>query len=157
MSLAGTVARYADAWNDHDPVEAARCFTPGGARIWRVRAPARLPGEGFPTFRGREAIASAIAAFMDSVPDLRLDIEALSEGSDERLWTEWRLTGTHRATLGDWVARGERVEVAGVSIFRIARGGIREERAYWDSMLLSGPPPASLRASSDRERSPSLR
>lgn len=145
LTLGGLVARYADAWNDHDPQGCAECFTPGGARVWRVRAPSRLVGsDGFPVFRGRPAIARAIGAFMQSVPDLRLDIEALAEGSDGRLWTEWRLTGTHRAPLGDWMARGEEVDLAGVSVFRLAPRGFREERAYWDSLLLLGAAPPGI-------------
>jgi ketosteroid isomerase-like protein len=138
MILTGVVARYFDAWNDRDPVACAACFEPDGAREWRVLAPPTVGGEPFPRFVGRGAIGERIALFMESVPDLELEVTALSEGSDARVWTEWRLHGTHASDLGAWPARGERVDFQGVSIFRIGEEGIAEEVAYWDSMLMFG-------------------
>jgi steroid delta-isomerase-like uncharacterized protein len=136
--LTGVVARYIDAWNDHDPAACAACFAPDGAREWRVLAPPHIGGRPFPRFVGREQIATRIADFMSSVPDLVLDVGALSEGSDARVWTEWRMRGTHRIALGPWPARGEPVDFQGVSIFRMSPEGIAEEIAYWDTMLMFG-------------------
>jgi hypothetical protein len=75
---------------------------------------------------------------MASVPDLELEITALSAGSDGRIWTEWRVRGTHRIDLGPWPARGEPLDFLGVSIFRIGGRGIEEELAYWDTLLMLG-------------------
>jgi len=145
MALTGVIARYADAWNDHDAAGCAACFTTDGLRVWCVRAPAYAPDpEDHPRFEGRDAIRDAIAAFMASVPDLRLDVDALSEGSDARIWTEWRVRGTHVADWGTWGASGEVVDIRGVSIFGVGPGGIREERVYWDSLLTTGPSAAIL-------------
>lgn len=146
MTLTGIVARYADAWNDHDPSACGACFAPDGQRVWCVAPLTHVGGAGFPRFRGRAAIADAIAGFMAGVPDLVLEVDALSEGSDGRVWTEWRLTGTHLGPWGDWTPRGEPVDLVGVSIFRVGRDGLREERAYWDSLLLTASPPEAVPA-----------
>jgi hypothetical protein len=146
MGLTGVIARYADAWNDHDAVACAACFAHDGYRIWCVQATSMHAAgpEGYPRFDGRPAIATAIAGFMASVPDLRLEVAALSEGSDERVWTEWRVTGTHAEDWGDWWARGEPVQILGVSIFRVGAGVILGERVYWDSLSTTRSPAAPL-------------
>jgi SnoaL-like domain len=138
MILSGVVARYFDAWNDHDPVACGDCFAPHGVREWRVLAPPHIGGDPFPRFVGPREIGGRIAAFMASVPDLELDMSALSAGSDERIWTEWRLRGTHVIDLGPWQARGEPLDYLGVSIFRVGDRGIEEEVVYWDTMLMFG-------------------
>jgi steroid delta-isomerase-like uncharacterized protein len=138
MILTGVVARYFDAWNDHDAEACARCFAPDGVREWRVLAPPHIGGAPFPRFAGRGPIADRIAQFIASVPDLTLAVSALSEGSDGRVWTEWRLRGTHTLDLGPWPAQGEPVDFQGVSIFRIGERGIAEEIAYWDTLLMLG-------------------
>jgi ketosteroid isomerase-like protein len=136
MTLTGIVARYFDAWNDHDARGCGDCFEPDGVREWRVLAPPHIGGHPFPRFVGRRAITERIEQLIASVPDLEVDVSALSEGSDDRVWTEWWLRGTHAIDLGPWPARGEPLDFVGVSIFRIGAGGIAEEVAYWDTMLM---------------------
>jgi hypothetical protein len=137
MTLTGLVARYHDAWNDHDPAACAECFAPDGVRIWFVRAIPGMAGDAHPTFAGRAAIADGTARFMASVPDLLLEVDALSEGSDERIWTEWRVTGTLGESWGDPAARGRAIDLVGASVFRVTSAGLAEERVYWDSLLLT--------------------
>jgi hypothetical protein len=139
MMLTGVVARYVDAWNEHDPVGCGECFAPEGERIWLVVSPSHLRGDPFPRFSGRAEVAGAIGDFMRSVPDVRVDVTALSEGSDDRVWTEWRLTGTHREDWGDWMAGGEPVDLRGVSIFTVGAEGIVLERVYWDTLMMTNP------------------
>ena len=146
MTLTGIVARYVDAWNDHDAKACGDCFAPDGVREWRVLAPPHIGGDPFPRFVGRRAIAERIAQFMASVPDLELDVTALSEGSDDRVWIEWRLRGTHTIDLGAWQARSEPLDYVGVSIFRLSASGIAEEVAYWDTLLMLG---AQVEATAD--------
>ena len=143
MTLTGIVARYVDAWNDHDPDACGECFAPDGVRVWQIQAPPHIRGDPFPRFVGREAITERIRALIASLPDLSVEVTALSEGSDERVWIEWRLTGTHTTDPGAAPARGEPVDFVGVSIFRIDAGLIGEERAYWDTMLMGGRPLAA--------------
>lgn len=142
MTMTGLVARYADAWNAHHPEACADCFAPDGERVWRVLAPPHVGGDPFPRFRGREAVREGIAAFVASVPDLVVDVTALSDGSDGRIWIEWRLSGTHLHDWGPWPARGEHVDFVGVSIFTQGDQGFAEERLYWDQLLMTGPPAA---------------
>ena len=80
MSLTGVVARYFDAWNDRDPDACGDCFAPDGVREWRILAPPHIRGEPFPRFGGPEEIAGRIGAFMESVPDLRLDVTCALRG-----------------------------------------------------------------------------
>ncbi len=136
--LTGVVARYFDAWNDRDPVACGDCFAADGVREWRVLAPPHIGGAPFPRFVGPREIAGRIAEFMASVPDLELDINSLSAGSDGRVWTEWQMRGTHRIDLGSWPARGEPLDYLGVSIFRVGARGIEEEIVYWDTLLMLG-------------------
>jgi hypothetical protein len=145
MMLTGVVARYVDAWNEHDPAKCSECFASGGERIWMVLAPSHLRGDPFPRFAGRAEVALGIDAFMRSVPDLRVDVVALSEGSDQRVWTEWRLTGTHREDWGEWMAEDEPVDLHGVSIFTVEADGIALERVYWDTVLMTGPASVLMR------------
>jgi steroid delta-isomerase-like uncharacterized protein len=140
VTLTGIVARYVDAWNDHDPDACAACFAPDGVRAWQVVPPPSVRGDPFPRFVGREAIAGPIRDSIAAIPDLGLEVTALSEGSDERVWIEWRLTGTHVTDPGASPVRGEPIDFVGVSIFRVESGLIGEERAYWDTRLMSRRP-----------------
>ena len=83
-------------------------------------------------------IREGVRALLGSVPDLELEISALSAGSDDRIWTEWRVRGTHALDLGPWPARGEPLDYLGVSIFRVGDQGIDEEIVYWDTLLMLG-------------------
>ncbi|WP_217914841.1 ester cyclase [Miltoncostaea marina] len=141
MTLSGVVARYADAWDARDPVACAGCFAPDAVRTWCVRPPGDSGRGALPRFVGREAIAEGIAGFMAAAPDMRLVIDALSEGSDDRIWVEWRITGTRQRPWRGIPGNGEPFELVGVSIFRVARGLLAEERAYWDPALMASAPP----------------
>src|SRR5262245_20992516 len=66
LMLTGAVARYLDAWNDHDPVACGGCFAPDGVREWRVLAPPHIAGRPLPRFVGPAAIGERIAEFMAS-------------------------------------------------------------------------------------------
>ena len=77
---------------------------------------------------------------MVAVPDLRVDVLRVGEGPPDTAWLEWRLTGTHRADWGAWVARDERVDVPAVSIYRVAAGLIAEEAEYIDPAVMMTPP-----------------
>ena len=139
-SPADTARAYMAAWNAHDPDACVACFAEDGVREGRIMASATRPGHRFPRFVGREAIEERIAGFMAAVPDLAVEILRAAEGDDGSAWLEWRLTGTHRADWGAWRARGERVDVPAVSVYRVAGGLIVEEVEYIDPAVLMTPP-----------------
>jgi uncharacterized protein (TIGR02246 family) len=131
--------RYVEAWNAHDAWGCADCFTPDGVRTWRVLAPAHIPGDPFPTFAGRAAVRRGIQGLMDGLPDLGVEVLSV-RGAGDRLALEWRLCGTHVNDWGPWAARGEAVDVVGVSLLDLLGGEIAEERVFWDMALMTGPP-----------------
>ena len=135
-----TAEAYMAAWNRLDAAACAACFAEDGVREGRILARATAGGARFPRFVGRRAIEERIAGFMAAVPDLKVDVLRVGEGPEDTAWLEWRLTGTHRADWGAWVARGERVEVPAVSIYRVRDGLIVEEAEYIDPAVMMTPP-----------------
>jgi hypothetical protein len=131
------IARYAAAWNGRDAEACAACFAPTGVREWRVLAPLQAPGGRFARYVGREAVARGIRELLVALPDLELAVPAVSQGSDGRIWTEWRMRGTHLGDWGPWPARGEAVDFCGVSIYVPTGLGFLEERMYWDQLLMT--------------------
>ena len=138
-----TALAYMEAWNAMDAAACAACFAEDGVREGRILARATAGGARFPRFVGREAIRERIAGFMVAVPDLRVDVLRVGEGPPDTAWLEWHLTGTHRADWGVWTARGERVDVPAVSIYRVAGGLIAEEAEYIDPAVMMTPPEGS--------------
>ena len=129
---------YERGWNAHDHRGCADCFADGARREYRLLRPCAPTSAGMRTFTGREEIAADIGMVMRAVPDLSVEIVALAYASDRRLWTEWRLRGTHTVDWDRWRADGRRIEVLGVSIFRLSNDGFLEERLYWDSAFARG-------------------
>lgn len=139
-SATDTALAYMDAWNRMDPDGCAACFAEDGVREGRILARATAGGARFPRFVGRDAIRGRIAGFMEAVPDLHVDVLRVGAGPDDTAWLEWHLTGTHRRDWGAWTARGERVDVPAVSIYRVRDGLIREEAEYIDPAVMMTPP-----------------
>jgi ketosteroid isomerase-like protein len=128
------VESYFAAWNAHDPGRVAAHFTPNGVRHWRVvNNPAIHSPE---RFEGRSAIADGVRAFMNMLPDLRVESGVYAE-TDEGAVFEWTCFGTHTGAWGDWRGQGEAVELPGVSIARIVDGAILEERMYFDPDMMA--------------------
>ena len=137
-----TVLAYMDAWNRHDAGACAACFAEDGVREGRIMAQATSPGSRFPRFVGRTAIEDRIAGFIVAVPDLAVEVVRVGEGPEDTAWLEWRLTGTHQADWGRWTARGERVDVPAVCVYRVRDGLIAEEVEYIDPQVMMTPPDA---------------
>ena len=135
-----TALAYMAAWNEMDAAACAACFAEDGVREGRILARATAGGARFPRFVGRRAIEERIAGFMAAVPDLAVEVLRVGEGPQDTAWLEWRLTGTPRADWGVWIARGERVDVPAVSVYRVRDGLIAEEAEYIDPAVMMTPP-----------------
>jgi steroid delta-isomerase-like uncharacterized protein len=129
-----------EAWNRRDAAACAAHFAEDGVREGRILARATGGGARFPRSVGRDAVRERIAGFVVAVPDLRVEVLRVGEGPADTAWLEWRLTGTHREDWGAWPARGERVDVPAVSIYRVRDGLIVEETEYIDPAVLMTPP-----------------
>lgn len=128
------LTRYERGLNLHDHRECAHCFAVNGVREFRMARPWGDGGAPPPPLHGREAIARDLRALMTALPDIAVEVVSAGYGSDRRLWTEWRVRGTH-ALRG-----GGRIDVLGVSVFRLSNEGFLEERLYWDSAFCAQPP-----------------
>jgi steroid delta-isomerase-like uncharacterized protein len=115
------------AWNDRSGRSVAEAFVLDGVRIEFALPGARV--------EGREAIAVHAQAYVDAVPDCRLEVRRVVPGDG---WTtvEWTFRGTHRGDLPGLPARGEEVCLEGVSVCQMEGDLIREERVYWDAATL---------------------
>jgi steroid delta-isomerase-like uncharacterized protein len=120
-----------EAWNARDGSAVASAFAPDGVRVEYALPGARLEGRG--------EIARHTQAYVDAVPDCRLEIRSAHDGPDGAVTVEWTLRGTHTGDLPGLPARGEPVVLDGVSVCTTIGGLIREERVYWDAAgLLAG-------------------
>jgi steroid delta-isomerase-like uncharacterized protein len=141
MTKTDLITSYAAAWNSHDSKRVAAHFADDGVREWEV---VMSPLIGGPTrFAGQDDIATGVKAFMDALPDLAVEARTLVETSDGAV-LEWTVTGTHQGAWGGWTGQDERVELPGVSVFRVKGGKLVEERMYFDPdvMAKNWTPPA---------------
>lgn len=119
---------FQSAWNARDPQAVARCYAPDGARE-QVAFPATR-------IEGRAALAEHVGAIMAAWPDCVLEQRSVGETGDGRVVVEWIFRGTQQADYGPIPARGQSLELSGVSIMAMADGLIEEERVYWDTGTL---------------------
>lgn len=120
---------FVAAWNARDPEAIASQFTEDGVRHQLALPEARLAG--------RDAIAQAVGAVLDAVPDATLDVVSQSPGQDGRVTAEWVFSGSLQNDLPGLPANGEHFSLPGVSVYTLAPdGAIIEERVYWDSATL---------------------
>jgi steroid delta-isomerase-like uncharacterized protein len=124
-----SVQALIDGWNARDGRKVAEAFTEDGVRIEYAKPGARL--------EGREAIAGQAAAYMTAVPDCVLDVRGM-EVDDDRAVLEWTYRGNHTGDIPGLAATGRRVDLPGVSVYRLQDGRIAEERVYWDAATLYG-------------------
>ena len=108
-----TVTRLLDATNHHDLEGIVACF---GAD-YRNETPAH-PMRGF---TGPDQVRRNWTMILAGVPDIRATMPAHCVDGD-RVWAEWRTSGTRRD--------GSLQESAGVMIFTVRDGLIREARFY---------------------------
>ena len=84
---------------------------------------------------GRPAFVQFIAMLRTAFPDLDFTIvEELAEG--DKVATSFRMRGTHRAEWMGLPATGKQMDLAGVDIFHVADGKIKEIAVYYDTLGL---------------------
>ena len=75
--------------------------------------------------RGPEAVKQFISAYRQAFPDGHTTIEDQIAEGDEAV-NRWRVTATHEGEFQGIVATGNRVEVTGIDIVRVAEGKLTE-------------------------------
>jgi steroid delta-isomerase-like uncharacterized protein len=86
---------------------------------------------------GRESFRAQWKNWREAFPDIHFEIKELVADSEaEAVVTRWVLTGTHLGEFWGAEATGNRVEVDGVSIDRIANGMVVSGFDAWDSIVL---------------------
>ena len=71
--------------------------------------------------------------YRSAFPDLRLTIDDLIAEGD-KVVARWTAQGTNTGELMDMPPTGKESKVTGISILRISRGKVVEQRANWDTM-----------------------
>ena len=77
------------------------------------------------TLQGREAYKQSMAGFRRGFPDLHFQIEDQLIQQDKIL-VRWTLSGTQNGAFQNHSPTGRRISIAGMSLFRIEHGKIRE-------------------------------
>ena len=78
---------------------------------------------------------------MVAVPDLAVEVLRVGEGpEDHGLARVAPRPSTPPGGSGAWIARGERVDVPAVSVYRVRDGLIAEEAEYIDPAVMMTPP-----------------
>ena len=88
------------------------------------------PIPGYP--HGREGIKQLLRVFKTAFPDMNFTVEdQIAEG--DKVVTRWTMRGTHLGDLMGIPPTGKRVEVGGITIFRVRDGKIVERWAQLDT------------------------
>jgi steroid delta-isomerase-like uncharacterized protein len=128
-SLEGTIARYNDAWNDHD-LDA----------IMSMHAPDMV----FENHTAGESAEGAevrghIGSIFETWPDIHFETRRLYV-RDGVVTQEWTASATHTSTMrrGDLVAEpsGNRVEWRGVDVIPFEDGLVKRKDVYSDSVSI---------------------
>ena len=92
---------------------------------------------------GREDARRTVASFRAAFPDLVLEIDDLV-GEGEHVALRWSGGGTHEGEFMGAPPTGNRVEIDGIDIYRVAGGQVIEHWGYPDVVgliqQLGGPP-----------------
>jgi len=128
-SLEEAIARYNDAWNDHDLDAIISMHAPD--MVFENHTAGELA-------QGEE-VRGHIGRIFESWPDLRFETRRLYV-RDGVVTQEWTATATHANTMtrGDLVAEptGNRIEWRGVDVIPFEGGLIKRKDVYSDSVSI---------------------
>jgi steroid delta-isomerase-like uncharacterized protein len=116
------VEQWAAAFNARDADAAAGLYAENASN-WQVAI-------GGPVV-GREDIRKGLRAFFQAFPDSAIRTEALIEAGNTAVWT-WITSGTWRGAFAGLSPNGKAYTLHGCSLFEVADGRIKSQRAYWD-------------------------
>lgn len=84
----------------------------------------------------RDQVRDILAQIRSAFPDVRR--EALDHvAAGDRVAVRWRVTGTHRGTFGSIPPTGRRIDVTGITFYRVVHGRIAEEWVQMDGAALN--------------------
>lgn len=84
---------------------------------------------------GVEAATGFIAGFLQGIPDAFYDVHETLD-LDDRIICRWTCTGTQTGNFYGTPPTGKKIDVKGITIFRIADGRIAELWNVWDQFTL---------------------
>lgn len=117
------------AWNSHDAAKVAAMFAEDGVR-WEPAFPGRR-------LEGRSAIEQGVAGYqLTAAPSADVTVRNVVEGSDGTIVVEWTWAGIHENDIPNLPAKGEQLDLVGVSVCEMEGDLIKEERVYWDTATL---------------------
>ena len=85
--------------------------------------------------RGTEGFKQLIVSYRTAYPDLHVTVEDVIANED-RVVVRWTSRGTNSGGLMGMPATGRKVEVPGISIFRIEDGKVAEEWEGFDTLAM---------------------
>jgi steroid delta-isomerase-like uncharacterized protein len=128
-SLEGAIARYNDAWNDHD-LDAIMSLHASDMVFENHTAGESAEGD---------AVREHIGAIFETWPDIHFDTRRLYV-RDGVVTQEWTASATHSSTMrrGDLAAEptGNRVEWRGVDVIPFEDGLVKRKDVYSDSVSI---------------------
>jgi steroid delta-isomerase-like uncharacterized protein len=129
QSLQGAIARYNQAWNDHD-LDAIISLHASDMVFENHTAGESAEGED---------VREHIGAIFETWPDIRFETRRLYV-RDGVVTQEWTASATHSNTMrrGDLVAEpsGERIEWRGVDVIPFEDGLVKRKDVYSDSVSI---------------------
>jgi steroid delta-isomerase-like uncharacterized protein len=86
--------------------------------------------------RGREEFKQLVTAYRAAYIDLHVTVEDVAAAEADRVVVRWTSRGTNTGPLLGFPPTGRRVEVAGISVFRLEGGLVAEEWEGFDTLAM---------------------
>ena len=82
---------------------------------------------------GPDGMKEKVSAYRAAFPDLHFDLQQVLS-VEEHVVAHWKCGGTHEGEVLGLAPTGRRIEVEGISIFRLENGKIAEQTIVWDAL-----------------------
>jgi steroid delta-isomerase-like uncharacterized protein len=115
-----------EVWNSGDLEACVSIFSPDYV--------GHLPGMTAPV-RGPAEFRQLVDVYRTAFPDVHLSVEDVL-GAQDRVVVRWVSRGTHLGPMMGMPPSGRKMEIMGISIFRIADGLVAEEWEGFDTMSM---------------------